>query len=560
MVTTANVRQVSESLKPNIAPIIPRNGVVTLFGYGIQVRVDRGHLILDDGIGSSRRQGRFPRVRHGLRRLVVVGSDGIVSLAALRWLSDQKASFVMIERDGSVLVTTGPARSSDANLRRAQALAQVSGVALRITRELIRQKLTGQELVARNKLLDTTTADAIATFSAELPRAEHTASLRLIEAQAASAYWSAWRTLPLTFPKKDLPRVPVHWRSFGTRVSPLTGSPRLAVTPGCAMMNYLYALLESEASLAARALGLDASIGIFHVDQPNRDSLACDLMEPVRPQVDAFLLDWITTQPLKREWFFEQPNGNARLMSSLTEKLAETAPTWARAVAPVAEWVAQALWSSAGRSTSKDLTLPTRLTQRHRSEGRGSAFVMGTNPLPRREKICEVCGTEGIKSRYCHACAVEASRENMAQVALIGHSRPKTQRAKERISKRISTHAVANTWWDPKTLPSWLTEKCYVDRIQPLLRGKKVREIAEAMHVSQPYAAFIRSGRRRPHPRHWETLAKLAGIGDASNLTLNPYCSSASSCSNKHDPSGPVDYAQVVRINAHESATNSKTN
>src|SRR5262249_19526925 len=68
------------------------------------------------------------------------------------------------------------------------------------------------------------------------------------------------------------------------------------------------------------AMGLDASMGIFHVDQPSRDSLACDLIEPLRPQVDAYLLDWITTQPLKREWFFEQPNGNARLMSSLSER------------------------------------------------------------------------------------------------------------------------------------------------------------------------------------------------------------------------------------------------
>ena len=72
-------------------------------------------------------------------------------------------------------------------------------------------------------------------------------------------------------------------------------------------------------------------------------------------------------------------------------------------------------------------------------------------------------------------------------------------------------HAVANTWWDSKSLPTWLTEECYVQRIQPLLRGKKVREIAQAMKVSQPYAAFIRSGRRRPHPRHWQKLAELVG-------------------------------------------------
>lgn len=137
------------------------------------------------------------------------------------------------------------------------------------------------------------------------------------------------------------------------------------------MMNYLYALLESEASLAARALGLDAGMGIFHVDQPNRDSLACDLMEPVRPRVNSYLLDWITTQPLKREWFFEQRNGNARLMASLTERLSETAPMWARAAAPIAEWVAQVLWTSGKKPSPKEPSLSTRLSQRRRREGRG---------------------------------------------------------------------------------------------------------------------------------------------------------------------------------------------
>ena len=85
----------------------------------------------------------------------------------------------------------------------------------------------------------------------------------------------------------------------------------------------------------------------------------------------------------------------------------------------------------------------------------------------------------------------------------------KSKRVKDRISKRIINHAVANSWWDPKSLPSWLTEECYVQRIQPLLRGKKVREIADAMHVSHPYAALVRSGRRRLHPRHWAALAEL---------------------------------------------------
>src|SRR5437763_8542792 len=117
--------------------IEPRQGVVTLFGYGTSVRVDRGHLILEDGIGNDRRQARIPRVGHGLRRLVVIGSDGMVSLAALRWLADQDAAFIMLDRDGKVLAITGPVRPSDARLRRAQALAGQNGMALEISRELI---------------------------------------------------------------------------------------------------------------------------------------------------------------------------------------------------------------------------------------------------------------------------------------------------------------------------------------------------------------------------------------------------------------------------------------
>src|SRR5207247_3729230 len=130
-------------------------------------------------------------------------------------------------------------------LRRAQSLAISNGEGLRIARDLISKKLSGQEQVARHKLLDSSTADTIARYNTELPQADNISTIRLIESQAARAYWSAWSTLPLNFPKCDLPRVPDHWRSFGARVSPLTGSPRLAANPPNSILNYLYSVLES---------------------------------------------------------------------------------------------------------------------------------------------------------------------------------------------------------------------------------------------------------------------------------------------------------------------------
>jgi hypothetical protein len=301
------------------------------------------------------------------------------------------------------------------------------------------------------------------------------------------------------------------WRSFGTRISPLTGSPRLAVTPACAMMNYLYAL-ESEASLAARALGLDAAMGLFHVDQPNRDSLACDLMEPVRPLVDSYLLDWITTQPLKREWFFEQRNGNARLMASLTEKLSETAPIWARAVAPVAEWVAQAIWSQR-RTAPSEQPLPTRLTQRRRSEGRGKEFIVKSAFASPPPKICPGCGATTHEGRLCQTCGRKVSGEKLIELAKRGRVVARSQGSQAKRSASQARHEAAKrTWRSTPHGAAWPDEKTYMREIQPRLPLVTISALSSALGVCESYAADIRAGRRRPHPRHWRTLGRLVDV------------------------------------------------
>src|SRR5712692_1687802 len=145
-------------------PAIRKSGVLVLSGYGIRVQVNAGHLLLHDGIADERRTIRLPRVNHGLKRLVMIGSDGFITLEALRWLADQGAAFVMLDRRGKVVAVTGPASPSDPRLRRAQALAVRNGTALKISKELISQKLTGQQLLVRDMLHDSSTADAIAQF------------------------------------------------------------------------------------------------------------------------------------------------------------------------------------------------------------------------------------------------------------------------------------------------------------------------------------------------------------------------------------------------------------
>src|SRR6266851_3811959 len=381
-----------------------RAGVLTLFGYGISIHVERGHLIVTDGVAIERRAWRFPRVGHGLKRLVVIGSDGNISLAALRWLADQNAAFIMLDRVGKVLATTGPVSASDARLRRAQSLAGESEIGLAIAKELISQKLVGQQRVALKYFQSSAAAFAIVAARNKLTAAESSEDILRCEADGAQAYWRAWHELPITYPRVDLPRVPDHWKKFGSRMSALTQSPRLAVNPPNAMLNYLYALLESEARLALAALGLDPGIGVLHKDTRTRDSLASDLMEPVRPQVDAFLLDWLKREPLRRQWFFEERNGNCRLMSSLAIRLSESSGIWRRAVAPFAEGIARSLWSKTAKSENTQ-ALATRLTQNHKREAKGIFSGISAARPPRQEATCILCGGS-IKTgqKYCRKC------------------------------------------------------------------------------------------------------------------------------------------------------------
>jgi len=444
----------------------------------------------------------------------MIGNDGFITFEALRWISDVGAAFVMLDRRGKVLAVTGPVAPSDAKLRRAQALALGNGTALKISKEIISQKLAGQELLVSDMLHDSTAADAIARFRIVLPSAENIDRVRLIEAQAAKVYWQSWANLPIHWPRKDERRVPEHWKRFGSRISPLTHSPRLASSPPNALLNLLYALLESESRLSAAAMGLDPGIGCLHVDTPNRDSLACDLMEVCRPKVDAFVLNWLQSEPFRKSDFWEDRNGNCRIGSSLAIKLCETSDTWRRLVAPVAEYVAQELWSSISKpaSTLARRRIATRLTQSRKRAAKGSEVPSVKVPKP--ERVCRGCGkaVQGT-SVHCADCDIDIATKRLVEVAKQGRV---AGHAPEAIAKEAATHrkhAQARAAWNPAKQPSWLTEQVFSEKIQPALAQASPTAIAKRIGVSRWYAGRIREG-YRPHRRHWLTLTQLVGVSE----------------------------------------------
>jgi CRISPR/Cas system-associated endonuclease Cas1 len=127
-------------------------GVLVLDGFGLNISVSRGHLLLSDGLGRHRRERRLPRAQRTVRRIVILGHTGQITLEAVRWCADTGITLLQVDTDGPMLLCAGTAGPDDARLRRAQAAAAGSDVGVTLARTLLTQKIQAQARVAQTHL------------------------------------------------------------------------------------------------------------------------------------------------------------------------------------------------------------------------------------------------------------------------------------------------------------------------------------------------------------------------------------------------------------------------
>jgi hypothetical protein len=284
--------------------------------------------------------------------------------------------------------------------------------------------------------------------------------------------------------------LPEHWLWFDQRRSPLSRSPRLAANPANAILNYLYSLAEAEAVIACLRLGLDPGLGLIHQDHKDRNSMALDLMEVVRPAIDGWVLD-LLSEPLKARLFTETREGCCRVLPPLTLRLASTTSTWAELLAPVAEHAARVLAASPG---SRIRTISTPLTQANRR--------------------IEWAGRRGYQSPQAIqtpsvASAPVATKPLNETMPLISGRRRSyggeaAEKRRDSLARRQQEAAEWEATADRVPGPSEFAQ------IFEAIQGVPISELVRATGLSRPYCEKIRRGLVVPHPRHWQFLSVQA--------------------------------------------------
>ena len=250
----------------------------------------------------------------------------------------------------------------------------------------------------------------------------------------------------------------------------------------------------AECRLAAITVGLDPGLGIIHADIKARDSLALDLLEPLRPAVERHVLQLLQRRHFTANDVHETRQGACRLLPPLTHELAEAVPSYAASVAPLAEQVAHAI----ARSSPGKISLTTPLSRTNitnaQTRGRRSANRRPAGSSPPR-RTCQVCGADlyGSARKLCPTCWPVARNEHMRQLGL---ARGKPRDPKPRVEQ----------------VSGGITLEQYQTVILPRLASVPLTEIEPATGLSNSTCSRLRRGLQIPNPKHWAALAALANV------------------------------------------------
>ena len=322
-----------ESVVDSIRPASPRSATLTLTGHGALLRVDGNALVVRNGFThypQIRREARYtPRHPRLPARIVLLNCDGAVSMPALTWLARQSVPVVLLDWRGNIAATLAApsTRFGDSELN-ARLAALTDDQRIDLGRLLIKRKIEAQIATVDKFAPSIKRAETRLRIEKELvylSKAVTVEEIRMAEARAAVWYFRLWTRLPIRWKGLGRRPVPPEWLSIGLRGSAIGDTNRWASHPTNALLNYAYAVLHSQVAIACASLGINTGLGVLHARREGRPALVLDMMEPMRPMVDAAIVGFIGRHSFSRVDFPIGRDGVCRLHPQLARVIVQLA-------------------------------------------------------------------------------------------------------------------------------------------------------------------------------------------------------------------------------------------
>lgn len=199
---------------------------------------------------------------------------------------------------------------------------------LPFAKHLCHHKFNVLERVLKQLAGTTKAQQEIEQIHAQLPQCQQEQTLRGLEGSIQRIAFEQWR------------------QHIPTNLGFIKRERRPPKDPVNATLSLAYTLIHHEAVRQARKHALDPQLGFYHRTAYGRQSLACDLMEPVRPHIERWVTDLFSTGQLNLH-HFSQTEGRCLLGKSGRERFYaaydEQADNWTRHLDAGALWVSHKL-------------------------------------------------------------------------------------------------------------------------------------------------------------------------------------------------------------------------
>src|SRR3989475_237499 len=234
-------------------------------GFGTSINVDKRKLIIQNKLKNEKLEFYPHQISHD--SIILDGHTGNITSESMRWLMKHDIQLTLLNWNGNLLATTLPEGPKSGRLR----IKQYKKYQDEKTRHKIAQKIVKSKVESSFNLLKELTnfydLDITKTqktiqkegqMFAKTLDTEKTASfsnLMMYEGRIATVYFN---NVSMVF-AKITPKFP-----FSARADKTNNRNYNAADEINALLNYGYAILESEVRKAVNASGLDYSIGFLH--------------------------------------------------------------------------------------------------------------------------------------------------------------------------------------------------------------------------------------------------------------------------------------------------------